>query len=90
MKKFFVTLVKSVFFSWLLLFVLVYPAVVLGAGVIEGLDLGHLPYGVGNAAIVGFTGLIFASFWVRAYAGSFASLRANLRMKWDLRRVAKD
>ena len=90
MKKFLGTLIKASFFSWLALFMLINPVVMLVLGSLTGLNVLHLPVGFAGLMVYGLTALLFVSFWVKAYAGSWPEAINTLRMKWMLRGVGKD
>lgn len=87
MKKFLVTLAKASFFSWVALFMLINPVLGLVLGSLNGLDVLNTSAAFGDFMLVALTALCFASFWVKAYAGSWSEALNSLRMKRALRGI---
>lgn len=90
MSKFIATLIKSVGFTWLSLFLVIYPVVMLVLGGLNGLNVLAVSGDAVGLLVWSLTAIFFASFWVRAYADKLSSWIAVLRMKWDLRGLDKD
>lgn len=90
MKKFISTLIKSVVFSWLAMFLLIEPFSVMVLAALGGLGLVEPSLMVGAVTIYGLTALLFGAILIHAYADKLASWGAVLRMRWDLRGVGKD
>lgn len=90
MKKFLGTLIKASFFSWVALFMLINPVVMLVFGSLNGLNVLQTSGTFAAVMVYGLTAILFASFWVKAYAGSWSEALHSLRMKRMLRGVGKD
>lgn len=90
LEKFIVTLIKSIFFAWIGLFMLVTPLMVAAHAAFGSSDFGAFLNVNFWPLVALFTGVIFFLVWKRPYADKFASWGAVLRMKWNLRGVGRD